>query len=71
MTIDVDPTPPDAADDEEVFDDFDDPDDELDYDPDLDDPMDGDHESALASAGFGTDEDYGGGDDRLTDDGGW
>jgi len=27
--------------------------------------MDGDHESALASAGFGTDEDYGyyGGDD--------
>lgn len=31
----------------------------------LDDPMDGDHESALASAGYGTDEDYGyyGGDD--------
>ena len=30
-----------------------------------DDDMDGDHESALASAGFGTDEDYGyyGGDD--------
>jgi hypothetical protein len=26
----------------------------------LDDSMDGDHESALASAGFGTDEDYGG-----------
>lgn len=25
----------------------------------LDDSMDGDHESALASAGFGTDEDYG------------
>lgn len=25
----------------------------------VDDPMDGDHESALASAGFGTDEDYG------------
>lgn len=24
------------------------------------DTMDGDHESALASAGFGTDEDYGG-----------
>lgn len=24
------------------------------------DPMDGDHETALASAGFGTDEDYGG-----------
>jgi len=31
---------------------------EEEYD-DLDDPMDGDHESALASAGFGTDEDYG------------
>ena len=32
---------------------------------DYDDSMDGDHESALASAGFGTDEDYGyyGGDD--------
>jgi len=27
--------------------------------------MDGDHESALASAGFGTDEDYGGGDERI------
>ncbi len=26
---------------------------------DMDDSMDGDHESALASAGFGTDEDYG------------
>lgn len=26
---------------------------------DCDDSMDGDHESALASAGFGTDEDYG------------
>ncbi len=38
----------------------------VDDDGDLyDDPMDGDHESALASAGFGTDEDYGsfGGDD--------
>ena len=31
----------------------------------LDDSMDGDHESALASAGWGTDEDYGGGDDRM------
>lgn len=29
-----------------------------------DDSMDGDHESALASAGWGTDEDYGGGDER-------
>tara|TARA_R110002020_G_scaffold225080_3_gene435095 strand:- start:292 stop:759 length:468 start_codon:yes stop_codon:yes gene_type:complete len=28
----------------------------------LDESMDGDHESALASAGFGTDEDYGGGE---------
>lgn len=26
---------------------------------DIDDSMDGDHESALASAGWGTDEDYG------------
>lgn len=32
---------------------------------DFDDSMDGDAGSALASAGFGTDEDYGGGDDRL------
>ena len=31
----------------------------------FDDSMDGDHASALASAGFGTDEDYGGGDERL------
>lgn len=32
---------------------------------DYDDSMDGDHESALASAGWGTDEDYGcfGGDE--------
>lgn len=40
--------------------------DEYDAECDFDDPMDGDHESALASAGFGTDEDYGyfgGGDD--------
>jgi hypothetical protein len=27
--------------------------------------MDGDHASALASAGFGTDEDYGGGDEHI------
>ena len=26
---------------------------------DYDDSMDGDHDSAMASAGFGTDEDYG------------
>ena len=29
------------------------------------DSMDGDHETALASAGWGTDEDYGGCDERL------
>lgn len=28
------------------------------YDDELSDTMDGDHESALASAGFGVDEDY-------------
>jgi hypothetical protein len=28
-------------------------------DPDVDESMDGDHDSAMASAGFGTDEDYG------------
>jgi hypothetical protein len=28
-------------------------------DPDADESMDGDHDSAMASAGFGTDEDYG------------
>lgn len=37
------------------------------YEPQPDDSMDGDHESALRDAGFGTDEDYGsyggGGDD--------
>lgn len=33
--------------------------------PDYDDSMDGDHDSAMASAGWGTDEDYGyfGGDE--------
>ena len=35
---------------------------------DFDDSMDGDHESALASAGWGTDEDYGSYDD---DGGDW
>jgi hypothetical protein len=29
------------------------------WDDDYDDSMDGDHESGLASAGWGTDEDYG------------
>jgi hypothetical protein len=39
-------------------------DDDTDYD-DYDDSMDGDFDSAMASAGFGTDEDYGcyGGDE--------
>ena len=32
------------------------------------DDMDGDHASALASAGFGTDEDYGGGCHHCGDD---
>ena len=32
-------------------------------DEDYSDPMDGDAESALASCGFGMDEDYGGGSD--------
>lgn len=32
---------------------------------DYDESMDGDHESALASCGWGTDEDYGGCDDRY------
>ena len=29
------------------------------------DSMDGDHDSAMASAGLGTDEDYGGGDEHI------
>ena len=46
----------------------DDEDEEDDYEPDpddYDDSMDGDHASALASCGWGTDEDYGyyGGDE--------
>ena len=32
---------------------------------DYDDSMDGDHDTAMASAGWGTDEDYGGGSERL------
>ncbi len=35
-------------------------DDGSDLPDDFDDSMDGDHASGLASAGFGTDEDYGG-----------
>lgn len=31
----------------------------LEEDTDVDDSMDGDHDSAMASAGWGTDEDYG------------
>jgi len=45
------------------YNDFHDEDDnsgEVDWvDEDMDDSMDGDHESGLASAGWGTDEDYG------------
>ena len=33
-----------------------------DYEPEYDDSMDGDHASGLASAGWGTDEDYAGWD---------
>ncbi len=44
-----------ASDDDLNRDDFNDFTDEDDYD----DSMDGDHESGLASAGWGTDEDYG------------
>jgi hypothetical protein len=32
---------------------------ELDWENDYDDSMDGDHDSAMTSAGWGTDEDYG------------
>ena len=32
---------------------------EVDWYDEIDDSMDGDHESALSSAGWGTDEDYG------------
>lgn len=32
---------------------------DADRDYEYDDPMDGDHDSAMASAGWGTDEDYG------------
>jgi hypothetical protein len=39
--------------------DYDDYNDEASDDDSYDDSMDGDHESALASAGWGTDEDYG------------
>lgn len=40
-------------------------DDELDEQGAAEDDQDGDDASALASAGMGTDEDYGGTDDRL------
>jgi hypothetical protein len=48
--------------------DYDDEDAWEDEDGDYDDSMDGDHASALASAGWGTDEDYG---YYGEDDGGW
>jgi len=42
---------------------------ENDWDDSYDDSMDGDHESGLASAGWGTDEDYGYyGDDTAMSD---
>lgn len=33
--------------------------------PAIDESLDGDHASGLASAGFGTDEDYGGGNEYI------
>ena len=48
-----------SADDLEDNWDEDDEEAEDDWDDSIDDSMDGDHESALASAGWGTDEDYG------------
>lgn len=44
---------------EEIFDDVSEMIDEDDRDDWYDDSMDGDHASALASIGWGTDEDYG------------
>ena len=42
---------------------------DCDDDDDIDESMDGDHETGLASAGFGTDEDYGSyGDTPMFDD---
>lgn len=38
---------------------------------DFDECMDGDHESGLASAGFGTNEDYGDYGDGYFDEGDW
>ena len=38
---------------------YDEENEENDWDDSYDDSMDGDHESALSSAGWGTDEDYG------------
>jgi hypothetical protein len=53
----------------ELEDDIDMDDEDCDH---YDDSMDGDHESALSSAGFGTDEDYGCyGDSGIDDFGGY
>jgi hypothetical protein len=43
---------------------------EIDWENDYDDSMDGDHDSAMRDAGFGTDEDYGyyGDDTPMYDD---
>lgn len=47
----------DAGDDDQYFDEFDD-DEADDFDDEPDESMDGDFDSGMASAGFGTDEDY-------------
>lgn len=43
---------------------------EMDWEDDYDDSMDGDHDSAMTSCGWGTDEDYGyyGDDTPMFDD---
>jgi hypothetical protein len=48
---------PDA--DHEIASQFEENDEDEEWSDDYDDSMDGDHESGLASAGWGTDEDYG------------
>lgn len=40
-------------------------DEDIDFPDEPDESMDGDFDSGMASAGFGTDEDYGGGDDHY------
>ena len=57
----IEPLYEDDSEDMDDSDDHDDPDDEDESyeDDDFNDSMDGDHASALASVGWGTDEDYG------------